>query len=84
MNGRSPGRSFVPSFPIRRRSEGSFEARCGWCLRFSFPVEAVSPEHAWSKLINEGWTWYTSRVGGTRYASCLACMKASASLAAPA
>lgn len=72
---KSPRRSFALSFPIRRLSEGSFEAQCGRCLRFSFRVDAVSPEHAWSELIKAGWTWHTSSVEGTRYASCLECLK---------
>jgi hypothetical protein len=76
MNGKSRRRAFVYSFPVRRRSEGSYEAQCGRCLRFGSPVEAVSPEHAWSKMIKEGWTWYVSLVG-TRHASCFGCMKAS-------
>jgi|HubBroStandDraft_4_1064222.scaffolds.fasta_scaffold156507_3 hypothetical protein len=74
-SGQLPKRSLVPS-SLWRLSDGSFEAQCGRCLRFSFPVVAVSLEHAWSELINEGWTWYTSGVGGTRYASCIQCLKA--------
>jgi hypothetical protein len=78
-SGKSPRRSFVLSFPIRRLSEGSFEAQCCRCLRFSSPVDAVSPEHAWSVLIKAGWTWYTSSVGGTHYASCIECLKSTQS-----
>jgi hypothetical protein len=62
---------------LRRVSEGSFEARCGRCQRFSLPVEAVGSEHAWSELIKEGWTWYTSPVTGTGCASCIECLKTS-------
>ncbi len=62
---------------LRRLSARRFEARCGRCLRFSLPVEAVGPEHAWSELIKEGWTWYTSPGGGTGCASCMECLKAS-------
>ena len=70
-----PKRSRVPS-SLRRLSDGSFEAQCGRCLRFSFPVIAISLEHAWSELIKDGWTGYMSGVGGTRYASCIQCLKA--------
>jgi|HubBroStandDraft_1064217.scaffolds.fasta_scaffold484809_2 hypothetical protein len=80
VNGKSPRQSFFPLFPLRQLSEGSYEAQCGTCLRFSSPVDAVSAEHAWSELIKRGWTWHTKGVGGTRYASCLECLRASTSL----
>jgi hypothetical protein len=75
VSGKLLERSFVPS-SLRRLLDGSFEAQCGRCLRFSFPVVAVSLEHAWSELMKEGWTWYASGVRSTRYASCLECLKA--------
>jgi hypothetical protein len=64
---------------LRQLSAGSFEARCGRCQRFSAPVDALGLDHAWSELLKAGWTWYTSPVvGATGYASCLACLRASA------
>jgi hypothetical protein len=63
--------------PLRLLSKGSFVAQCGKCLRFSHPVDAIGPEHAWSELLKFGWTWYTTPAGGTGYA-CLECLKASA------
>ncbi len=74
-SGKLPNRSLVPA-SLRRLFDGSFEAQCGRCLRFSFPVVAVSLEHAWSELMKEGWTWYTNGVRSIRYASCLECLKA--------
>jgi len=74
-SGKLPERSLVPS-SLRRLSDGSFEAQCGRCLRFSFPVVAVSVDHAWSELIKEGWTWYKSAAGDAHYASCLGCLRA--------
>jgi hypothetical protein len=63
---------------LRVLSAGSFEAQCGKCRRFSHPVDAVGREHAWSELLREGWTWYTSPLGGTGYASCIECLTHSA------
>jgi hypothetical protein len=63
---------------LRVLSEGSFEARRGKCLRLSLPVDAIGPEHAWSELVKDGWTWYTDPLQGVGYASCLECLKVSA------
>jgi hypothetical protein len=59
-------------------SEGFFAAQCSNCLRFSLPVNAIGPEHAWSELLKEGWTWQKSPVRGSGHASCLQCLRASA------
>jgi hypothetical protein len=75
MNTESQG--LAPSC-VRLLSEGSFNAQCAKCLRFSLPVNAVGPEHAWSELLKEGWTWCVSAEAGGSHASCLDCLRASA------
>ncbi len=62
---------------LRRLSKGSFEVRCGRCMRFSVPMEAVGAEHAWSELIKEGWTWCASAGADDGGALCMECLKAS-------
>jgi hypothetical protein len=48
---------------------GRLEATCGKCLKYSAPVAAVGPAHAWEELQRIGWTPYKS------YVLCPACTK---------
>jgi len=61
---------------VRVLSEGSFDTQCAECLMFSLPVDAIGPEHAWSELLKEGWTWHAASVRGNGHASCLNCLRA--------
>ncbi len=69
--------SALAASSLRRLSEGSFEAQCGKCLRFSLPVDGLGPEHAWSELVRGGWTWCWNPVRGSGFPCCLECLKAS-------
>jgi hypothetical protein len=60
---------------VRMLSEGSFDAQCCRCLKFSPPVNAIGLEHAWNELLKQGWTFHTSAVRGSGRASCLACLR---------
>jgi hypothetical protein len=76
--GRGPLMMGVAPSSLRALSKGSFEATCGRCFRLSHPVDAMGPEHAWSELIKDGWTWHTGPVEGAGYTSCLECLRVSA------
>jgi hypothetical protein len=63
---------------LRMIEQGLFVARCGKCQKCSLPVAALGPDHAWSELLKQGWTWYWCPARNTHLASCLQCLRASA------
>jgi len=62
---------------LRVIRQGSFVAQCGKCGICSLPVAALAPDHAWSELLKQGWTWYWCSADHARLASCLQCLRAS-------